>query len=154
MYGSCLGPNLHPEYPVVNTYFVTMPRQQNSVHRDLHLLEDLAVGPLVGLAVDDKGLVPGPLVVDELAVLGLLGVELGEGVALVVGGDIESGESVLAANNESTLDDGVVALAVDGSTAEDVLAGSLETGEETAYLGQHVAISWIVRGTHQSGWRS
>lgn len=96
------------------------------------LLEDLAVGELVRLAVNDKGLVPRPLVLDELAVLGVLGVQLGEGVALVVWGDIESRESLLATDKEGPLDDGVVVRAIDGSTAEEVLAASLETGEETA----------------------
>ena len=42
------------------------------------LLEDLAVGPLVGLAADLDGLVPRPLILDESLVLGLGGVELGE----------------------------------------------------------------------------
>jgi hypothetical protein len=95
------------------------------------LLEDLAVGPLVGLAVDSDGLVPRPLVVDKLLVFGLGGVELGELVALVVGSDVESGKSLLATNQESTLDDGVVGDTINRGSTEDVLAASLETGEET-----------------------
>jgi hypothetical protein len=77
-----------------------------------HLLENLAVSPWVLLAVDDDGLVPRPLVVDKLLVLSLGGVELGELVALVVGSDIESGESLLTTDEEGTLDDGLVGLAV------------------------------------------
>lgn len=98
------------------------------------LLENLAVGELVGLAVDHDGLVPGPHVVDELLVLRLAGVELGELVGLVVGGDVEGGESILATDDEGTLDDGVVGLAEDGTAAEEVLAAGLETSEETTNL--------------------
>lgn len=94
------------------------------------LLEDLAVGPLVLLALDDDRLVPRPLVVDKLAVLLLAGVELREIVALVIRRDVERGESVLAADDKGADDDGVVGLAVDRGRAEDVLAGGLETGEE------------------------
>lgn len=108
-----------------------MSLHQTPSQQAKHLLEDLAVSPLVGLSVDLDGLVPRPLVVDKLLVLGVLGVELGELVALIVGSDIEGGDSLLATDDESTLEDGVVALAVDGSTTEDVLAASLETGEET-----------------------
>jgi hypothetical protein len=98
------------------------------------LLHDLAVGELVGLAVDDDGLVPGPHVVDELLVLGLGGVELGEGVGLHVGGNLKGRGGVLAADDKGTLDDGVVVDAEDGTGTEDVLAAALETGEETADL--------------------
>lgn len=98
------------------------------------LLEDLAVGKLHGLAVDDDGLVPGPHVVDELAVLGLAGVELGEAVGLDVRGDVEGRHGLLATDDEGTLDDGVVGLAKDGTATEDVLAAGLETSEETTDL--------------------
>ena len=91
------------------------------------LLEDLAVSKLVLLAVDGDALLPAPGILDELSVLGLGGVELGELVALPVRGDVESGNVLLASDDESTLDDGVVVLAVDGSTSEDVLAGTLKT---------------------------
>lgn len=59
--------------------------------------------------------------------LGVSGVELLEVVALPVGGNIEGGNVLLASDDESTLDDGVVVLAVDGRTSEDVLAGTLKT---------------------------
>lgn len=59
--------------------------------------------------------------------LGVGGVELLEVVALPVGGDVEGGNVLLASDDESTLDDGVVVLAVDGRTSEDVLAGTLKT---------------------------
>jgi len=102
------------------------------------LLEHLAVGPLVLLARNLNGLVPCPLVVDKLAVLGLRGVELGELVAVDIGGDVESGESLLSADEEGTLDDRVVRLAVDRRSTEQVLAAGLETGEETTdEVGRH-----------------
>ena len=79
------------------------------------------------LAVDNGRLVPGPLGLDESAILRVLGVELGELVALIIGSDVEDGLPVIATDDEGTLDDGVVVLAVDGGAAEEVLAGSLET---------------------------
>ena len=97
------------------------------------LFEDLSVGPLELLAVHINRLVPRPHVVDKLLVLGLGGVELSELVALVVGGDIESGEGLLATDDESAADDGVVADTENGGSSEDELAASLETGEETTY---------------------
>lgn len=96
-----------------------------------HLLEHLAVGPFIRLAVHHNRLVPGPLVVDKLLVLLLLGIELGEGVALIVGSNIERCESILATDKECTLDDGVVGHAINRRSAEDVLAASLKAGEET-----------------------
>ena len=91
-----------------------------SVKRALRntLLEDLAVGEVVGLAVDGDRLVPGPHVVDELLVLLLGGVKLGELVALDIGSDIEGGDSFLATDDESTCDDGVVGLSVDRAGTE------------------------------------
>jgi hypothetical protein len=91
------------------------------------LLEDLTVSKLVLLAIDSNALLPAPGILDELSILRLGGVELDETVALPIGGDVESGNVLLASDNESTLDDGVVVLAVDGSTSEDVLAGTLKT---------------------------
>ena len=116
------------------------------------LLENLAVSPLVGLAVDGDGLVPRPLVVNKLLVFWLGRVELGELVALVVGSDVESGESLLSADEESTLDDGVVGLAVYGAGTEKVLAAALETGEETTYTCQLLSqILGSRRHTNQVG---
>jgi hypothetical protein len=100
-------------------------------HRRRRLLEDLAVRPLVALAVDVNRLVPRPLVLDERLVLGLRGVELGELVGLPVRGDVEGGEGLLAAHHEGTADEAVVARAVDGGRAEEVLARGFEAGEET-----------------------
>lgn len=79
------------------------------------------------LAVDKGGLVPGPLSLDKSAILRVLGVELGELVALIIGSDIEDGLPVIATDDEGALDDGVVVGAVDGGAAEEVLARSLET---------------------------
>jgi hypothetical protein len=123
---------IHP-YHVPSRNHNNHPVITGALHQLMkHLLEHLAVGPLVRLAVDGDGLVPRPLVIGKLLVLGLLGVELGELVALVVRGDVESGKGLLAADDEHALDDGVVGLAVHGSTAEDVLAGGLKTGKEAA----------------------
>jgi hypothetical protein len=109
------------------------------------LLEDLSVSPWVLLAADDNGLLPGPLLVDELAVLRLGSIKLGEGVALVVRSDIEARQSILATDEEGTLDDGVVGSAVHGSTAEDVLAGSLKTSEEsTDQVGGHEDLGQLI----------
>jgi hypothetical protein len=94
------------------------------------LFEDVAVGPLLDLAVDGDGDVLGPHVLDELAVSLVRGVELGELVTLVVGADSESRLPLLATDHEGTVDDTVVVLAVHGLSTEDVLAGSLKTGLE------------------------
>ena len=59
-------------------------------------------------------------------------VEFGEGVAVKVGRDVEGGRGVVAADDEGALDDGVVGHAEDGGSAEDVLAGGFEAGEEAA----------------------
>lgn len=85
---------------------------------------------LVLLAVVDNGLVPGPLGLEVGLVLGVGGVELLELVALVVGSDVKDGQVLLATDDEGTLDDGVVVLSVDGSAAEQVLPGCLQTGVE------------------------
>lgn len=82
------------------------------------------------LAVDDNGLLPKPLGLEVLLVLRLGGVKLGEAVALVIGSDIEDREVVLATNDEGTLNDGVVALAVDRGAAKEVLARTLQAGVE------------------------
>lgn len=84
------------------------------------------------LAVGNDRLVPSPHRLDESTVLRLGGVELLEAVALPVGGDVEDGLVLLATDNESTLDNRVVVLAVDGGAAKDVLARSLEAGVEAA----------------------
>lgn len=103
--------------------------QSSRIKRD-RLFEDLAVGVLVLLAVDNDRAVPSPLSLNELTVLRLGGVKLGERVALVVRSDIEDREVLLATDDESTLDDGVVVLSVNGSRSEDVLAGGFQAGVE------------------------
>jgi hypothetical protein len=87
-------------------------KQQATLPKEQCLLENLSVSPLVRLTVDGDGLVPCPLVLDKLLVLGLGGVELGELVALIVGGYVESGEGLLTANDKGTLDDRVVGGAI------------------------------------------
>ena len=98
-----------------------------------HLLEDLALGPLELLAVDKGVGVLSPLVLNILLVLGLGGVELGEAVRLPVRSDVEGGGSLLTADKEGTADKAVGVVTVDGTGAEDELAGGLETSKETAY---------------------
>lgn len=106
--------------------------------QNIRLLEDLAISPLILLITNDEWLVPCPLVVNKLLVLLLLGVELGELVALDIWGDLEGGESFLATDKEGTLDDAVVGLAVDRRSTEDVLAAGLETSQEaTNQVGGH-----------------
>lgn len=90
----------------------------------------MAVSELEGLAVDGDGDVPGPHILDVLAVsLGGV-VKLLEVVGLPVGSDVEGGNSLLAADKEDTLDDAGVVGAVDSLGTEEVLAGSLKTGVE------------------------
>ena len=55
------------------------------------LFEDVAVGPLQSLAVNGDGDVLSPHVLDDLAVSLVGGIELGVGVTLPVGADLESG---------------------------------------------------------------
>lgn len=82
------------------------------------------------LAVNGEGGVPGPDVLNELAVGLGVGVELSEGVGLVVGGDLEGGGSLLAADEEDTIDNAGVVGTEDVLATEEVLAGSLKTGVE------------------------
>ncbi len=96
------------------------------------LFEDLASGVGVLLAVGSDRLLPRPLGLDKLTVLGLGGVELGELVALIIGSDVEDGKVVIATDDKGTLDDGVVVDAIDGGGAEQVLAGTLQTVVEAS----------------------
>ena len=70
------------------------------------------------------------MVVDKFLVLSLGWVKLGELVALIVWSDIESGKSLVATDQECTLDDRVVSLAIDRAASKEILPGSLEAGEE------------------------
>lgn len=96
------------------------------------LLANLALGPLVFLTVDGNRFVLGPLVLDESFVLGLASVKLGEGVAVNIRGNVKCRNMILTTDYEGSLNDGVVGLAIDGGSAEDVLAGALKTVEEAA----------------------
>jgi hypothetical protein len=97
-------------------------------------LERTKNSPWVCLAVDLNWLVPGPHVIDESLILLARGIELCEGVALVVWSNVECVLSIVAADEESATDDGVVGLSIDGGGTKDVLTASLETGKETAYF--------------------
>ena len=111
---------------------------QHSVLRYRCSLEHLTVSPLHRLAVDLNRLVPRPHVVDELLVLRLGGVELGELVRVDIRRDVESRERLLAADDKGTPHDRVVGDAVNRSGAEQVLARALKTGEEAAdEVGRH-----------------
>jgi hypothetical protein len=96
-----------------------------------HLLKHLPIRPFTSLPLNFNRLIPAPLVLEKFLILLLAGVKLGELVALVVGGDVKRWHGFVAADEEGTSDDGVVADAVDGGSAEDVFAGGFETGEET-----------------------
>lgn len=87
--------------------------------------------PFVCLAVDLDWLVPSPHALDKLLVLLASRIELGELVALVIRSDVECWERLVAANKESSLDDGVIGDSIDRGATEEVLAAGLETVEET-----------------------
>jgi SAM-dependent methyltransferase len=104
-----------------------------------HTFRPSSVSQLLGDAME---LEPGQTVIDMgcgSGVLAIVAAKLGAGHVYGVDlakqwryqFDVESGEVVLTTDDEGTLDDGVVVLAVDGAAAEDVLAGGLETVEET-----------------------
>lgn len=86
------------------------------------LLENLSISPSQLPVPVLNRLVPTPLIVDERAILLLGGIQLREGVALVVGRNVEGGRGVLAADHKGAFYDGVVTRAVDGGGAEDVFA--------------------------------
>lgn len=95
------------------------------------LFEDVAISPGVFLVIKvDRG-VPGPHVLNELAVLLLGGVELLEIIALPVRGNVESSSVILATDHVDTTDEAVVVGTVDRLGTEDVLARGLKTGLET-----------------------
>ena len=101
------------------------------LQRRKKLLEVLAVDPLT-LTLDLE--VPGKSSLEELLVLGLVEVNLGVLVRLVVWSDRDGGDDVLATGNDNTGDDRVVGSTDDTDGTEEVLAGSLKTVEETADL--------------------
>lgn len=78
-------------------------------------------------------LVPAPLVIDEFLVLRFAGIKLGELIALVVGCNVKGRLRFLATDDKGTLDNGVIFDAVNRGAAKDVLAGTLEAGEKSAY---------------------
>lgn len=68
---------------------------------------------LVDLVTDLERGIPGPGVLDELLVLGVSRIKLLEVVGLVIGSDVKGGDGLLSADEESTLNDGVVVDTVD-----------------------------------------
>jgi hypothetical protein len=95
------------------------------------LLEDFAISPWVLLAANDQWLLPSPLLVDELLVLRLRSIQLGELVTLKIWCDVKSRKSLLATNDKSTLDDRVILDTIYRSTSKDILTGSLQTSKES-----------------------
>lgn len=100
-------------------------------HLISRLFEDVAIDVLKLLAVNDDRGVPGPDVLDVLAVSLAVGVELLKVVALPVRCDIESRRGFLATDEEDTLVDTGVVGAVDTLATEEVLTRSLKTSVET-----------------------
>ncbi len=95
------------------------------------LLKHLPIRPLICLSSLLNRLVPAPLVIHKLLVLGFLRVQLSKAIALIVGRDVEGGLLFLAADDEGTADDTVIGSAVDRGAAEDIFARGFEAGEET-----------------------
>jgi hypothetical protein len=108
-------------------------QQQWQLESGQRLLEDLAIGMRVFLAIDLDRLLPAPLGLDESFVLWILGIQLGERVAFPIRSNIEGRLSLLSTDVESTLDDGVIGCAVDAGRAEEEFAAALETSKETTY---------------------
>ena len=102
-------------------------------HVSKRLLEDLAISVRVLLAADCDGLVPSPLVGNKRLVCLVLGVELGELVALEVGSHLEGWDSLLTADKECTLNNRVVGSSIDRGRAEKVLAAGLQAVKEATY---------------------
>jgi hypothetical protein len=94
------------------------------------LFENVAISKGKLLAFTDDRDVPSPEVVNQLTVLFAGVVELLEVIAFPVRGDIESGDGLLATDQEDTSDEAVVVLSIDTSSTEEVFARSLETSEE------------------------
>ncbi len=97
------------------------------------LFEYFPVCPLVRFPLNLDRLVPAPLVIDEFLVLRFAGIKLGELIALVVGCNVKGRLRFLATDDKGTLDNGVIFDAVNRGAAKDVLAGTLEAGEKSAY---------------------
>ncbi len=95
-----------------------------------HLLKHLPISPLILLPPHLNRAIPTPHALHKLLILARI--QLGEGIALVIGRDVEGGLGLLAADDEGALHDGVVGFTVHGRAAEDVFAGGFETGEEAA----------------------
>lgn len=109
------------------------------------LLANLTLGAFILLTVDGNGLVLSPLVLNERSILRLARIKLGESVTVNIRGDLEGGNVVLATNDESSLDDRVVGLAINGGSSENVLARTLKSVEETTYTIKSLEFS-IVKG--------
>lgn len=116
-----------------------MHRPSFSFHSPL--LKHLPIRPIIFLPVHLNRLIPAPLIIDIFLILRR--VELLKLVRFVVGGDIEGWCRGVAADEEDTLDDGVVTCAEDGESPEEVLARGFKAGEETAYFKER-KIRWLL----------
>jgi hypothetical protein len=94
------------------------------------LLEDLSISRLVSLALDLNWNIRRPLVLKELLVFWLGGVQFHEVVALPVWSDVESFQRVLPSDKERSSNDAVVSGAIDRGNTEEVLARGFEPGEQ------------------------
>ena len=105
---------------------------QLSIQVNKSLLENFPVRPLICFPLDHDRLIPAPLVIDKFSVFGFAGIKLSEFVALVIWCDVKGRYSFLATDDKGSLDNRVILDAVDRGAAKDVLAGTFETGKESA----------------------
>jgi len=81
--------------------------------------------------MDRDGGILAPLVLHELPVFLLTRIQLSEAVALPIWSYIKRRHGILATDQKRSLNDGVVALAIDGRSPEDVFAGCIKASKET-----------------------
>lgn len=101
--------------------------------REKNLFKYFSVRPLIFLPLTLDRLIPAPLIIDKFPIFGFAGIKLGKFVALVVGCDVKGRQSLLATDDEGTLNNGIIFDAVNRGAAKDVLAGPFEAGEKSTY---------------------
>lgn len=94
----------------------------------------MTVDPRVLLAVNVDRNIPSPQISNNLTVLFLGGIELGEAVALPVGGNIKGWEELLATGQINTSGQAVIVLPIHRVGAEEILSRSLKTSLETTCI--------------------